>query len=147
MRKCLLGLVLFFVIVGLSANLYASDTVGNFTFQLSQLKDGQGQDVTLSHDRKLFSLDIDWGLYYFHAYGTFSDLPGAYAQAVAGSGYLYENADHSTTIKMEVRVGTNLYNLKLDAQTLSGMVGIYDKDGNLFAVGSIDFLGLNIQSF
>ncbi len=39
MRKCLMGLVFFLVIVGLSANLYASQTVGNVTWQLSQIKD------------------------------------------------------------------------------------------------------------
>lgn len=147
MRKCLLGLVFFFLVVGLSAHLYASETLGNFTWQLSQLKNAQGQDVTLSHDRKLFSLDIDFGRYYLNAYGTFSDLPGEYAQAVVGSGYLYENADHSGSIRMEVRAGTYLYNMRLDDQTLGGVVGIYDKDGYLIAVGSIDFLGLNIQSF
>ncbi len=55
---------------------------------------------------------------------------------------MYENEYHSISIRMEVRAGIYLYNLKLDAQTLSGMVGMYDKDGILFAVGSIDFLGI-----
>jgi len=35
-----------------------------------------------------------------------------------------------------------LYNLKLDGQTISGLFAIYDKDGTIYAVGSIDFLGL-----
>ena len=55
---------------------------------------------------------------------------------------MYENVDHSTSIRMEVRAGTYLYNLKLDGQTLSGLFAMYDKDGNIFAVGSIDFLGV-----
>jgi len=147
MKKLLWGLVFLFLVAGLSANLYASDTLGNFSWRLSQLKDSQGQDVTLSHDRKLFSLDVDFGRFYLHVYGTFSDLPGAYAQAVVGSDYLYENADHSTSIRMEVRAGTYLYSLKLDAETLNGMIGIYNKNGDLVAVGSIRYLGLNLQSF
>ena len=92
--------------------------------------------------RNVLSLDVDFGRIYLNVYGTFSDQPGVDAQAAVGSGYLYENADHSTSIRMEVRAGTYLYNLKLDGQTLSGMVGIYDKDGHLFAAGSIDFLGV-----
>ena len=145
MRKSFIGLVFFFVIVGLSANLYASDTLGNFSWQLSHVTNLQNQEITF--DRNILSLDVDFGSTYLNVYGTLSDRSGIDAQAVVGSGYLYINEYNDSTIRMEVRAGTYLYNLKLDAQTLSGMVGIYDKDGHLFAGGSIDFLGLNLQSF
>ena len=144
MKKCFLGLVFFFVIVGLSTNLYASETLGNLSWQLSHVTNLQNQEITLNHN--FLSLDVDFGSTYLNVYGTLSDQSGVDVQAVAGSGYLYVN-ENNTTIRMEVRAGTYLYNLKLDAQTLSGTVGMYDKDGHLFAVGSIDYLGLNLQSF
>ena len=144
MKKCFLGLVFFFVIVGLSVNLYASETLGNLSWQLSHVTNLQNQEITLNHN--FLSLDVDFGSTYLNVYGTLSDQSGVDVQAVAGSGYLYVN-ENNTTIRMEVRAGTYLYNLKLDAQTLSGTVGMYDKDGHLFAVGSIDYLGLNLQSF
>jgi len=145
MRKCFIGLVFFFVIVGLSANLYASDTLGNFSWQLSHVTNLQNQEITF--DRNILSLDVDFGSTYLNVYGTLSDRSGIDAQAVVGSGYLYINEYNNTTIRMEVRAGTYLYNLKLDAQTLGGTIGMYDKDGNLVAVGSIDYLGFNLQSF
>jgi len=145
MRKCLLGVVFFFVIVGLSANLYASDTLGNLTWQLYHVTNLQNQEIALSRD--FLSLDVDFGRTYLNVYGTLSDQSRIDAQAAAGSGYLYINEYNATIIRMEVRAGTYLYNLKLDAQTLSGTVGMYNKDGDLFAVGSIRYLGLNVQSF
>lgn len=147
MRKKLMGLILVVVVIGFSGNIYAAQTLGNFTWQLSQLQNATGQPVTLPHDLQLISLDIDFGHFYLNAYGTFSNQVGSYAQAAIGSGYLYDNDDHSTDIRMEIRSGLYLYNLELDAGTLSGAVGVYDKDGTLIAVGSIDFLGMNVHSF
>ena len=135
-----MGLVFFFVIAGLSANLYASETLGNFSWQLSHVTNLQNQEITF--DRNILSLDVDFGSTYLNVYGTLSDRSGVDAQAVVGSGYLYINEYNNSTVRMEVRAGMYLYNLKLDAQTLSGTVGMYDKDGHLFAAGSIDFLGV-----
>jgi len=145
MKKLLWGLIFLFLVAGLSANLYASETLGNLSWQLSHVTNLQSQEITL--DRDFLSLDVDFGRTYLNVYGTLSDQSLVDEQAAVGSGYLYENADHSTRIRMEVWAGTYLYNLKLDAQTLSGTVGMYNKDGDLVAVGSIRYLGLNLQSF
>jgi len=119
--------------VGFVGQVSASETIGSVDWRISHVTNRQNVEVNFS--RPILSLDVDMGLYFFNLYGTLCSEDFLDCITVNGSGYPYRGG---VTIKMDVRDGTKIYSIELDPDSLGGMVGIYDKDGQLESVGSID---------
>jgi hypothetical protein len=128
-----LGLLL--ACAGFVGQVSASETVASIDWQISHVTNLQNEEV--GYSRPILSLDVDLGWYYLNLYGTLCSEDGIDCLGVNGVGYFYYTAS-GMKVKMDVRAGTEMFRIELDPGTLGGMVGIYDKDGQLEAVGSID---------
>ena len=125
------------VCMGLVGQVSASDTIASIDWRISHVTNLQNAEV--GYSRPILSLDVDMGFYYLNVYGTMCSEDGIDCIAVNGAGYLYYTAS-GMKVKMDVRAGTKSFKIELDPETLGGMVGIYDKDGQFEAAGSIELL-------
>ncbi|MBN2232280.1 MAG: hypothetical protein JW781_05605 [Deltaproteobacteria bacterium] len=141
-RIIVICLVLGFLLLptaGLPPAASASDTVAAIDWQLSSVTDLQNNSYALL--RSVLSLDVDLGFTFINMYGSFCSPDGIDCAAASGSGYLYQAAG-GVEIHMDVRSGSKMYRIILNAATLSGTCAIYDYTGSLEAAGSIDFLSM-----
>ena len=119
----------------------ASETLGTIGWHITNLTNMSNQPIEMQRD--YLWLDVEIGNSFFLVYGTFMDNSGNNVEAAHGSGYTFVNDDGSGSIKMEVRAGTYIYKLDLDMNSLGGTIAIYDKNGDIFAVGSVDLEGIH----
>lgn len=132
----LITMLLFSFVAQFVGMALASTTLGTIGWHITNVARIDNQPVQMNRD--YLWLDVDLGNSFFHVYGAFMDHTGNDIQAATGSGYTMVDEDGSSRIKIEVRGGTYLYRLDLDMNSLGGAIAIYDKDGEIFAVGSVE---------
>jgi len=120
---------------GVIGQAFASETLGSLEWQLSHVVDMQNHSIQLS--QPILHLDADYGFAYLSFYGALCSEDGIDCTPVNGSGYFYDDTS-ATVIKMGIRAGTKEYRITVSPETLGGTFAIYNKDGQIEYVGSID---------
>jgi hypothetical protein len=138
-KRIVLGIVfsVFLVTLCITGQALASDTVGSFDWELSNVTDMQNHSVQL--DQPVLSLDADFGFAFLSLYGALCPENGINCTPASGSGY-FDNETSGKYIRMDIKAGTKIYRIQLSFETLGGFFARYDKDGNIEYTGSIDFV-------
>jgi len=136
-RRISFGIVLIVLLAnfGVMEQAFASDTLGSVEWQLSHVMDMQNHSVQLK--QPIVHLDVDYGFAYLSLYGALCSEDGIDCTPANGSGYFYDDTS-GTEIKMGIRAGTKEYRIAISPDTLDGTFAIYNKDGQIEYVGSID---------
>lgn len=129
---CLLtGLLMLLGSVNYAA---ASQNLGSVDLRIINPTNSYGQPIILS--QPILSFDVDYGYAFFNLYGAACSENGINCTPLIGSGHYY-NASSGRELRMGLKIGTKEYRIHFPLTAMTGVLGIYDKDGNLEATGSV----------
>lgn len=130
---CLLlcSLTLF---TGWFSNVEASQTVGSVDLRIINATNIYNQPITIS--QPILSLDVDSGYAFLNLYGAACSENGISCSPLIGSGYYY-NASSGQELRIGLKIGTKEYRIHFPLSTMTGVLAIYDKDGNMEAGGTV----------
>lgn len=130
---CLISCCLTFF-AGLFSNVEASQTVGSVDLRIINATDIYNQPITIS--QPILSFDVDSGYAFLNLYGAACSVDGVSCTPLVGSGHYY-NASTGQELRIGLKIGTKEYRIHFPLSTMTGILAIYNKDGNMEAGGTV----------
>ncbi|MEZ0329137.1 MAG: hypothetical protein ABWK15_06215 [Dissulfuribacterales bacterium] len=122
------------ILAGWCSSVEASQTVGSVDLRIINATDIYNQPIIIN--QPILSFDVDFGYAFLNLYGTACSENGVSCTPLIGSGHYY-NAATGQELRIGLKIGTKEYRIHFPLSTMTGILAIYDKDGNMEAGATV----------